>query len=184
MASVTLAAYTVRIRRRRSDENLQIGRFNGAADLLPVILGGLQRLRQAGSVVDHDRVLAIDNCHNADRELWGFCHAGTSGYGSSIVELESGHEMYARRINDAELLPLGFHFSLPATADEGICLFQGFNRSSAKSLLCNYITEFFQNQHAAHVIRFNPLIPEQLLTEYLEHGRVVAARFDASTRAL
>lgn len=54
MASVTLAAYTVRIRRRRSDQNLQLGRSNGAADLLPVILGGLQRLQQAGSVVDHD----------------------------------------------------------------------------------------------------------------------------------
>jgi hypothetical protein len=60
MMAVTLGAYTVRVRRRRSEQNLQLGRFNGAADLLPVVIRGLERVREVGSIVDHDRVLAID----------------------------------------------------------------------------------------------------------------------------
>ena len=74
------------------------------------------------------------------------------------------------------MLPFYFLLYLPKRANEGIVLLQRFKQFGIRTIFLQDINQYFSLQYPNLEIEMNPLVPEQLINQYLD-GRIIKLRF-------
>jgi len=173
-----LASYTIRLRDRPSDTYQLLGNFTGPNDLLAVFN---QYLANRQATYSHDtasqKLLRVLQFASQSRSISGVVETGEYGYESTLYDVQTAAVSYQRTTNDAEMLPFYFLAHVPAQRDEGVLLLERMGQLGIRKVFLGDFIDYFHQYHPSIDVEFNPLVPQQLVTQYLQGGRVTKLRF-------
>lgn len=176
MPSISLAAFSVRIRRRNDLHRCVLSRFNNSHDALEILTMYISQSRTNNDIGNLQKSYHVANFTNNRRTLSGIIKCGSYGFESDIVEKDTGEEVHHRQIEEAELLPFFFQIYIPIDENEGIVLLQKFGAFGLTGIFRHMIVRRFNRAFPNYKLELSPLIPEQLLEEYLGAGRIARLR--------
>lgn len=181
MSKFSLVPYSIRVRRTRATQYIRLDKIptqtsTSDADLLEILHHYLNSVVPSlPNNPDDDEVLRVDFINKSNREINGRLKGGARGYGSDLVDTQTGDVAYRRTTRHAEIIPYYFLAAIPQ-ADKGIVILQRFRSFGIKDLFLdsfyNYFKSIFGNEY---VLEMDPLIPTGLMREYLR-GRIVKIR--------
>lgn len=178
MPNYFLSSYTIRLVDRDSGEILPIDDFLPGTDLYIVFN---QNLTSLSTNLSHDstaqKLLRVSRYSPGPRMMSGIIETGEYGYESELYDIQSGVVAHHRTVNEAEMLPFYFLAHLPNQSDEGILLLQRFQQFGIKTIFTNYFEQYFEAHYPDVSIKIYPLVPQDLISEYLRDGRVIKIRF-------
>lgn len=176
-----LSAYTVRVRNPSADTYEQLGNFDGqGSDLFIVFNDYLQRRRVIDPLANEGarKVLRVTRSENPQRtrNISGIIEAGDYGFTSRLYDTDQNLFSYNRRTVEAELLPYFFITQLPRQVDEGVLVLQRTGQYGIRTLLSQDFDREFSELYPSRRIEINPLIPQQMIQDYLLNGRIAKIR--------
>ncbi len=179
MAQISIGCYTVRITDKATKENLPLGNFASGQDLMRVFTQYLYARRADYSIDDERRkLLRVQKFHRwRNRRISGVVETGEYGYRADLYNVYRERVSYQRNQTDAELLPFYFLVAIPAQLDEGVILLQRRSNVGIRTVFLRDFTSFFEERYPSMRVSFNPLVPPQLINEYLQGGRLTKVRF-------
>lgn len=176
MSRFSLAPYVLRIKQKDSSQYLQFGSI-GSFDLLEVIHEYLLKVLPSLPIDSQTKeVIKISHLDKKDRIISGRFDAGENGYGSKLLDTETGSLSYERKPSEAELIPYYFIIKLPTKVDKGIVIFQRFKNYGIKDLFVDSFNQYFSNRFSnEYSLEIDPLVPKNLIKSYIQ-GRIVKIR--------
>jgi hypothetical protein len=179
MATVTLASYTLRVKKRGSPGYLRPSNFQAGCDILPIFESFAKTLMDERDInPDAKRIIGARRIEKEGRFLHGLIETGEFGFSSEFVDTETLKIVYQRSIKDAELLPFFFLAHIPTDRDEGLLILQRFGTRGIRKILLNQFQKYFRQNFPEHLFEINHLAPEQLFRQYLRgDARVTKLRF-------
>jgi len=167
MASISLAAYSIRVRDRYTHQNCTLGDFGGSKDLLNDVESHLKTLKKD---FNHDenarKLLRVAMFHVSGRLINGIIETGEYGYTSELLNVGSYQVAHKRTVEEAELLPFYFLFYIPEDADEGVMIFEKFKTFGIRTLFANGFKAAFSGNHPDHLVVVNHLAPSEVFEAY------------------
>lgn len=178
MPRFSLSCYSIRIRDNDSDEYLRLDRFGGSQHLLGVFVQYLAERRAHYSVKGgNQRVLLIRRFENQDELVRGIVETGEFGYEADLRDVETTNLTYKRTTNDAEMMPFYFLAYLPFNLDEGVLILQRRAQYGIRTVFLQDFADYFRQHYPGIAVEINPLLPDQLIREFLQDGRLTKLRF-------
>ncbi len=178
MANYFLSSYTIRLVDKSSGEMLPIDNFYQGTDLYTIFNQNLNSLMTS---LSHDstaqKLLRVSHYSPSARIMSGIIETGEYGYESELYDIQSSVVAHHRTVNEAEMLPFYFLAHLPSHSDEGIILLQRFQQFGIKTIFTNYFEQYFEANYPDIAIKIYPLVPQDLISQYLRYGRVIKIRF-------
>lgn len=178
MPTIFLSSYTVRLVDRNTGQMLPIGNFFQGADLLTIFN---QYLTSLEANLSHDseahKLLSVQRYSTDGRNLYGIVETGDYGYESTLYDVQLQSISHHRTVNEAEMLPFYFIIKLPQREDEGIVLLQRFGQFGIKTTFCDNFIDYFESSYPQIALAIYPLVPLDLITDYLTNGRLIKVRF-------
>ncbi len=178
MASFSLGCYTVRVTDKSTGQNLPLDGFLNGHDLMTIFVQYLQD-RVADHSIDAERqkLWRALQPHIRGRSVSGIIETGEYGYAADLYNVDQNTVSYQRIETDAEMMPFYFLAYLPARLDEGVILLQRRSNLGIRTIFLNDFAEDFERSYRGVKVVFNPLVPQQLLNEYMRNGRLTKIRF-------
>ncbi len=175
MSTFSLAIYTVRVRPKRSAGSLPIHQFAPGRDLLEIVSAYISSLRVR---ISHDvkqrkliRVTSVSREKGA-RSIDGIIETGEYGYEADLYDVSAEKISYNKTVNEAEMIPFYFLFSLPAGVDEGILILQRFKNFGIRKVLLDDFERHFRSLNLDFVVDFSPLVPEAVVRGWVRDGKI------------
>ncbi len=178
--TISLSSYIIRVKVKNKDKNTyaQIDSFDGKSDLLDEFKSYLSNLSTKSSLDEKQRkLIGVNKISSDSRLLNGIVETGEYGYESDLKNKDTGVISYTRKIDEAEMLPFYFLISVPKNAHEAILILQRFRQFGIRKYLLNDFNNYFASKYANFGIEINPLVPETLIQQYLDNGKVFKIRF-------
>lgn len=179
MTSFSLASYAIRVKDKKRNLYVpQIDNFAGGADIFDIFDRYLNILKNnLAHDHKHKKLMQVIYLNSNHRILNGIIETGEYGYESNLCDINSGSVSHRRQIHEAEMVPFYSLISLPRKVDEGIIILQRFKQFGIRKVLLGDFNNYFASQCPNFSIEVNPLIPEQLVSQYLHDGRITKIRF-------
>ncbi len=179
MAKISLATYTLRIRKVNDITPLIIDEFADNTDFYNFLLRYISDLRKNISHnIDDKRLLRVIDFSKVDqRKLYGHIESGFYGFTSELYDVVKEETSYKRKTDEAELLPFFFLFDITKGFDEAIVILQRFANIGIRKVLLDDLRNNFRKDYPDFIIDINPLVPESFYEEYLVQGRVTKIKF-------
>jgi len=178
MPNVFMTTYSMRVIEKGSGEILHTDNFREGVDLKTIFDSYITFLK--GNVyqdAESQKALKASKSFSGGRTVSGIVETGDWGYEGDLFNIQSNSITYHRSINEAEMLPFYFLAGFPYNADEAILLMQRIGQLGMKSVLCEKFQEFFYEIYPGIRVEFYPLVPTDLINEYLNNGRILRAHF-------
>ena len=106
-----------------------------------------------------------------ERLIRGVVNAGRYGYGAELFDVEEGSVTYNRTPVEAEMMPFYFLIDLPPHLSTGVMVLQRRGPFGIRTdLLQDFVAEL-RKQYPNARLEISPLIPPDLLDQYLGNGR-------------
>lgn len=167
MATISLAAYTLRVKELTSGSYCQLGSYVSSKDLLDDLVFHLE---ESTKTFGHDeearKMLKVSSFTVADRTITGIIKTGEYGFTSELLNVDSLEVAHERQIKEAEMLPFYFLFHLPPDADEGVIIFERFKTFGIRTLFTNRFESYFTKKNDTHRIAVNHLAPAKVFDAY------------------
>ena len=176
MPSISLAAFSIRIRRRNDRHRCTLSEFNGEHDAFDILNRYLSQGRLNTDIDRLKKSYHLSELIADQRTLSGIIKCGSYGYESDIVEKDTGAEVHHRETEEAELLPFYFQIYVPVGENEGIVLLQKFGAFGLTSIFRHMVIGRFNGAFRNYKLELSPLIPEALLEDYFGSGRIAKLR--------
>ena len=178
MARFSLGCYSVRLRDKDSHENLRLDSIGGSKNLLNLFSNYLEE-RESGYAVNggSQRVLLVRRFMVEGSLAKGIIETGEYGYEAELRDVQTADVTYQRTANDAEMMPFYFLAYLPHNLDEGILILQRRAQYGIRTVLGKDFADYFRRIQSGIVVDVNPLLPDQLINEFLQYGRITKIRF-------
>lgn len=179
MARYSLATYTIRIRDKRKRRYVPINNIHNGIDFLNIMNNYLSN-RHTNMVIHQqaqNKLLKVRNFTRQNRIFSGIIETGEYGYETELLDVNSGRTTHRRSVSEAEMLPFYFLIFLPQNTNEGILILQRFKQFGIRTIFERDINGFINSQYDFLELQINPLVPSQLINEYLTNGRILKLRF-------
>jgi hypothetical protein len=172
MRKIALVPYTVRVRPPNSKEYENLSSFGeDDKDALVAIRDILKELKAKNDAVEK-HVLEITKVRWAitERRIEGIAESGEYGTETVIRDVNSWEVAHRKEVHHAEMLPFYFLFDLPETRDQGLLLLQRIGTFGIHGPFTDVLKVAFRALYPDYRLIINPLIPEDLLAQYLGTG--------------
>ena len=180
MAKASLIGYSIRVRKTRSKEYVDLYSFDGTTDLFSVFSQYFSRYSNSGSNTQYavedvpntdNKTISIDSVQINGRIIQGVIRTGDYGYITPIVNHQSRKLSYTRNKEDTELTPLSFLLYVPKKGDVpiekmGIVIFQRFRKNGLKGVFQSHFQDFFEQLYPDYILEMIPLTPEEVLSAF------------------
>lgn len=177
MASVSLACYTIRIKERRTVNYYDVGDIEGV-NLINILESFLKTVSTHPIVYENDKKALQCKKYNINRNhINGLFTTGEYGYENELINIIDNTQSYTKEINDAELHPLYFLTEIVPGYNNAIILMQRFGQLGFRTLFAQGLKEYFENNYPTCTVELKPLVPRQLLNEYIDNGTIKKFRF-------
>lgn len=175
----SLACYAIRLRPKRSkDEFLPLEDFGGN-DFFAVFNDYLaDRHREPSHDSRNQRILRVLQFRPQiqARQTSGAIEFGHHGYEAELYDVDQQQVSYTRSPSEAELSQYYFLISLPCGLERGALILQRKGRYGIRTALMDDFVKYLRNLHPTVKLEINPLIPDELLDQYLNRSRIVKYR--------
>ena len=176
MAKFSLVPYAIRVKEKGTNKYLSLGNISNL-DLANILDGYLKQIPNSLSDSDHSSIIKTGSCSLQGRVLNGTIKGGDYGYTAELSNTETGRTSYQRQVTDAELIPYYFLMELPSTANKGIVVLQKFKQSGVKEAFFKNFRDYFNSKLGAdYTLELDPIVPKELVREYLKGGRILKIR--------
>ena len=112
-----------------------------------------------------------------NRVISGVVETGEYGYEAYLYDVQAAAVSYQRTANDAEMVPFYFLVNLPAQRDEGVLILQRRAQYGIRTVFLQDFTQYFKEFDSTIQVELNPLVPQRLIDQYLQKGRLTKVRF-------
>ena len=112
-----------------------------------------------------------------NRTIGGVVETGEYGYEAELYDVEADAVSYQRTANDAEMVPFYFLVYLPTQRDEGVLILQRRAQYGIRTVFLQDFTQYFKEFDSTIQVEINPLVPQNLIDQYLQDGRLTKVRF-------
>lgn len=184
MAKFSLSTYTIRVLEKSSNSYVKIDKFgkkdktDTGSDIFKILNEYLSQLVITSSLNRSEKkILHVHKINSDARTLNGIIETGEFGYESNLYNVNNETISHKRQTNEAELLPFYFLIEIPNNVDEGIVILQRFKQFGIRTTILKDFTDFFNNIYPDFRIELNPLVPEKLIDQLLNKGRITKIRF-------
>ena len=178
MARFTLSSYTVRLRDKYSHKYLRLDQFGSNHDLLSIFDQYLQDRKAQYSVnATNQKLLGVLQSDLQSRMISGLVETGEYGYEADLYDIQAASVSYQRTANDAEMVPFYFLVNLPAQRDEGVLILQRMAQYGIRMAFLQDFSQYLKGFDPTIQVEINPLVPQNLIDNYLQNGRLTKVRF-------
>ena len=178
MARFSLGCYTIRVVDNRTGKRLPLGEFSHDCDLITIFTQYLKE-READYFID-DKRQELRRVRLSNRTTWsvnGLVETGEYGYTADLFNVGTRTVSYQRIETDAELIPHYFLAHLPSHRDEGVILLQRRSNIGIRTTFFGDFAKYIEESDRSVTVVVNPLVPRQMVEEYLRNGRLTNIRF-------
>ena len=178
MARISLGCYTIRVIDKSTGQCRPLGGHPLNDDLITIFTQYLNN-RKAKYIIDDERQ-KLRRVLQTDRTAWlvnGIVETGEYGYTADLFNVGTRTVSYQRIGTDAEMMPFYFLAHLPSHRDEGVILLQRRSNIGIRTTFLNDFAKYFEESNNGVRVNVNPLVPPQLIEEYLQNGRLTNIRF-------
>lgn len=189
MTKVSLVGYSIKIRKKRSKEYVDLYSFEGTTDLLSVFNQYFDKYSNKDSNNEYlvqdvpntdNKTISIEFVQEKNRTIQGIIRTGDFGYSTPIVNHESHQLSYTKNKDDTELAPLSFLLYIPNKGDVplekmGIAIFQRFRKSGLKGVFQSHFQNFFEHDFPDYTLEMIPIIPEEVVSAF-KNGVIKSAQ--------
>lgn len=177
MAKISLAGYSITIRKKHSKEILPWNGFNGADSLDVLFRKYIERWSNYTSDNDKKVIINLKKAFSDDSKFYGIIETGEWGFESTLVDIDTKEVSYNRKATEAEMLPFFFVIGYPNKHKEGILILERFGTLGIRKALGDFINTEFQKENPEYIIDFNSLVMEEVADSYLREGRILKIHF-------
>ncbi|MBF0383474.1 MAG: hypothetical protein HQL69_20840 [Magnetococcales bacterium] len=172
--SVSLSAYVIRVKQKRSNNSLLLGQFDGVRNVRAIIKRYFEGIQRNRFVVDEvaSKAVSVENIQEEGTLLRGVLRSSLYGYASNIIDINSGDISYSKKRRDADMIPFYWDFCLPERSNKGIMLVQSFGNMGIREQIRSHIETTFAAQFPEHILDIRPLVPENAVRKFFEDGEV------------
>lgn len=172
MPKIFLSTYMIRVKDRRQNY-VPLGNFGNNNDLFNIFNNYLNNAMQS-PIHDHfyKSLLSISNPSVSGREVSGIIKKGEYGFESDLIDVQNQNISHRRTVIEAEMLPFYFLAKIPDDTNEGILILQKTGKSSIYGTLQYNFKRDFKIVCPEFSVEFNPLVPEELIDQYLKDGLI------------
>lgn len=182
MPRISLTSYLFRIKSRSGKQYMKMGSYKENTDFLQTASEYLLALQNTSHINSKkQKIIGSAEIHTTNRLVCGTIKSGEYGFACDLYNTENCSISYHREVQDADLIPFYFLMEIPDDADEGIMIVQRFNQFGIKSLLSDFLKDKFKSEHADMMLDIHPLVPEQILNQFINDGRVIKINFTRFT---
>lgn len=177
--NISLACYSVRLRKVRSDKYLRLRELGPDESLLDAFRTYFRDLMQDHAYDPNNRrLLRVIKLlkPREDRLIRGVVNAGRYGYGAELFDVEEGNVTYNRTPVEAEMMPFYFLVDVPPRLSTGVMVLQRRGPFGIRTDLTQDFIAKLRKQYPKVRLELSPLIPPDLLDEYLGNGRFTKLR--------
>ena len=175
---ICLAAYTLRIRTRRSMEYLALGELPGGDDFYTVFNRFVAALREEPS---HDgvdkRLISVKTSTAYGRRSRCQIETGEYGYESDLLDVAKRERTHRRKKGEAEMLPFYMLADIPVQGATGIVILQRLGVFGIRKTLVIALRKYLDEQGYDLCVEMNPLVSAEIARQYAEEGAVKGIRF-------
>ena len=171
---ISLACYTVRLRKKGSGDYLPLGELSPNEGLLEVFREYFRGLRQGHSEDTRSRkLLRVIKLlkPKGGRLIRGVVNAGRYGYGAELFNVESRHVSHNRTPVEAEMMPFYFLVDLPPIQPTGLLVLQRRGPFGIRTDLLQDFDSHLNRRRSDVRIEVRPLMTPELLDQQLGNGR-------------
>lgn len=171
MPTISLAPYTVRVKRRGGKAFLPLGQLGPGDDAFELFTSFFEDLKTRHDPASKTLFrLAKKDFRN--RVLEGILETGEYGYETDLVDVAARPPKvtHHRKASEAELLPFYFRLGVPKQADQGILILQRFGSLGVKVALETALADFFAK--TPYLVKLYPLVPEQVIEQWTHATQV------------
>jgi len=178
MPTISLTSYIFRIKSRSDKKYLKLGSYKKDSDFIQTASNYLLSLQGTNHIdLKKQKIIGSAEIQTKERLIYGTIKSGEFGFKCDLYDTEACLVAYERKVQDADLMPFYFLMEVPDDADEGIMVFQKYNQLGIKSLFSDFLKDRFQLEHQDMMLDVHPLVPEQILNQFINDGRVIKIKF-------
>jgi hypothetical protein len=180
MPKISLASYVLRIKDMNTGNYLQLDKFLPKEDFLNFIKDYFNFIQsQIDNDIENKKLIRIkgQTIKVDSRQINGVIETGEYGYESEIIDNLDGSLKYSRKTSDAEMMPFYFLMSLPVDKDKGIVVLERFGLLGISKVFRNSLNQFLKSKNPDLILEFNPLVPTDTVSEFLDKGNVTKLIF-------
>ncbi len=175
MNRISLVAYSIRVRRKRTSYFLKLRDIDGV-DLFSCLKhwtkpteSQMANFEESKQVMDFSEQDVLEKRET----VTGIVETGEYGFESKLFDVKKRKIAYKRTVDDAEVLP--FYFQIFAPNEEiGIVVFQRFGNLGISSVFRKWFRSQIDSVSSEFTVDMDPLIPD-------EYFRAILTRGDLST---
>lgn len=177
MSKFSLAGYTLRVR-EGGEQVEELDDFCDEADLIEILYDRLDSLQNDLSHNPEEQKLTrVSTLHRHDRTITGIIETGEYGFESELIDVGRRRLSHRRTTTEAEMLPFYFLIDIPESADEGIMILERFKQFGIRGSLSADFKEHLAGTCPEAKLFVHPLVPENLVKQYLQDGRIIKISF-------
>lgn len=168
--SISLAPYTIEVRRLRQSEpsHLKFQEGEKGATLHGDFLTLLGQLKESGVTREDElQVLKVATLDSDETDIWGIIERGEYGSEARIVNAKSHDETHLQLSGEARLGRFYFRFHLPNSSLKGLLILQRTGRSGAYTTLHHHLEEEFRKKRQDFRLHFARAVHAEVLNEML-----------------
>ena len=177
MPSIGLSLFTIRLSEKLSDQYAVLDSLTAGRDFLSILLEYLEFRREGiTDPTPENTTLQASTFDTNGRKLHGIIQKGDFGIETNIYNLETRALSYHREVNDVEFMPYYFLLYVPNNSRNCYLALQKTGVSGIKTNFEKDFKEYYRDNYDDYWVKFNPLIPRDLIEQLLGRGRVTKLR--------
>jgi hypothetical protein len=111
------------------------------------------------------------------RSVSAFLMKGDYGIQNDLLHVKKKEVLHKRSVHDAEMLPYYFLAAIPREGERGVIVFQMEGEAGLKGYFERCFEDFLRQKCGDCDLKIDRLVPETLLTQYVNNGRAARIRF-------
>ena len=162
---------------KSTGHNLSLGDFSSEYDLITIFNQYLQERKVGHSKDDESqKLLRVLRFTSELFSVNGIVETGEYGYTADLFNVDTETVSYQRVGSDAEMMPFYFLAHLPSHLDKGVILLQRRSNHGIRTVLLKDFAKYVEKSNKGVKVVVSPLVPPQLVNEYLQNGRLTKIR--------
>jgi hypothetical protein len=176
MANISLATYTISVRRKRSKHCETLSNVGGE-DFLKFLYTFFQNSKSPLLNPSAKSLIKVTRLANANREISGIIETGLYGHTSDLYDTTTDKTSYRRKTIDAEMLPFFFSAYIPPNESTGVLILQRFKTFGIQKIISDNLGTLFSDKYPDLMLDIEPIIHPELLREFTTSGTATKIRF-------
>jgi hypothetical protein len=177
VATISLGAYTIRVRRHREEDYLPLDDLPGGLELFSLLRSFLGEI--AINAVHNEtekRLITARAIQHSGSRIQALLETGEYGYESDLLSAKTRKKRFRRGRDDAEMLPFHLEADLPHGSTTGLLVLQRFKTFGIRRAFEKTFTSWLSTRRTAVVIEINPLLSTEAAAEIAKQNGVKKIR--------